>query len=133
MHGCPMGDKSFVRIFSVVFPSLISLHGIIIHLMSWNNVIMKLAQPILPLRYYNMKSPIKSIMFSLAYFHSLDIFHLLSINHRTMLKGQLEQRVTEHSKDSLFSLLLYDRSFSLSPMSSFSSRIIKQAALPVKV
>lgn len=128
MLGCPMGDNSFVRIFSVVFPSLISLHGIIIHLMSWNNVITKLAQPILPLRYYNMKSPIKSIMFSLAYFHSLDIFHLLSINPNTMLKGQLEQWVTEHSKDSLHFLSFWFLSLSLT--SSSSSRFIKQAMCP---
>lgn len=33
------------KLCQVISPSLISLHGIIIHLMSWNNVIMKLAQP----------------------------------------------------------------------------------------
>lgn len=72
--------------------SLISLHGIITHLMSWNNVIIKLAQTILPWRYYNIRRPIVqscSKMFSLAHSHSLDIFHLLPVNPLAAVKGQL--------------------------------------------
>ena len=64
------------------------------NLSSWNNHTFnelkqcnyEIGTAILPLRYYNMKSPIKSVMFSLAHFHSLDIFHLLSINPLTVLQ-----------------------------------------------
>lgn len=58
------------------------------NLSSWNNHTFnelkqcnyEIGTAILPLRYYNMKSPIKNVMFSLAHSHTLDIFHLLSIN-----------------------------------------------------
>lgn len=91
------------------------------NLSSWNNHTFnelkqcnyEIGTAILPLRYYNMKIPIKSVMFSLAHFHSLDIFHLFSINPLTMLKGQLEQWVSEHSNDSLHFLFTIPLSLSL--------------------
>lgn len=128
MLGCPLRDKCFVRFsFSRIHFSNLS---------SWNNHIFnelkqrnyEIGRAILPRRYRNTKCPIRSLMFSLAHFHSLDIFHLLSVNPLTMLKGQLERRVSEHSKDSLFAIP------PPSPTSSSSSsRFIKQAALPIKV
>lgn len=76
-------------------------------------------------------------MSSLAYFHSFDIFHLLSINPLTMFKGQLEQWVTEQNPDSLQRVSLWFPSSRLSVIWRFSSpHFIKQAqarkSLPVQ-
>lgn len=66
-----------------------------------------------------------SVSHSHAYFHSLDIFHLISINPLFMLKGQLEHRVGEHSEDSLHFLFIIPLSL---PLIYSSSPSIKQAS-----
>lgn len=97
MHGRPMRDKSFVRF--IPFSNLSSWNNHTFNELKQCNY--EIGTAILPARHYNMKSPITSGMFSLAHFHSLDIFHLLSVNPLATLKGQLEHRVSEHRKDSL--------------------------------
>lgn len=99
------------------------------NLPSWNNHTFnevkqcnyKIGTAILPLRYYNLKSIIKSVTSCVAHLLSLGISHLLSINPLAVLKkGQLDERVSEHGEDS----------FSL----TFSSRpLYKMSHMPIKL
>lgn len=114
-------EKSFVRFFPpFLFTALISLRGIIIHLMSWNNVIMKLAQP-----FFHGGNIIRKVLLKCPLTHILLTWHISYTSHKSPHFVKTAIRATSDWAQQRFSSLW---SFSLQRFPS--PRFLKQVACP---